>query len=71
MRNRLSKCVLTAEQIIKDEKLGLPIDLTELAKRHEIILQPKPISAKKNTIFIQIHTMFEQDMIGITTDNIR
>jgi len=43
MKNhKLTNAVLTAEKIIKDEGLTLPIDLSALANRHNIILQPKP-----------------------------
>jgi Zn-dependent peptidase ImmA (M78 family) len=47
MRNiKLQNAVLAAEKVIKEEKLELPIDLSELAQRHDILLHPKPIVAK-------------------------
>lgn len=43
MKNhKLTNATLTAEKIIKEEKLTLPIDLSELASRNNIILEPKP-----------------------------
>lgn len=43
MKNHnLTNAILTAEKIVKEEKLTLPIDLSELANRHNIILQAKP-----------------------------
>jgi Zn-dependent peptidase ImmA (M78 family) len=42
----LNDAVLFAEKIIRDEKLELPVDLFELARRHDIIVQPKPTNSK-------------------------
>jgi IrrE N-terminal-like domain len=38
--------VLIAEKIVKDEKLELPIDLLSLAKKHDILVEAKPETAK-------------------------
>lgn len=42
---KLKQAVSIAEKVIKDEELELPIDLTLLAKRHNIQLEPKPSTA--------------------------
>ncbi|HAU0673188.1 ImmA/IrrE family metallo-endopeptidase [Legionella pneumophila serogroup 1] len=42
---KLKQAASIAEKIVKDEKLEFPIDLTLLAKRNGILLEPKPSSA--------------------------
>lgn len=39
---KLQEAVIAAEKVIKDEKLELPIDLLELARRHDVLVQAKP-----------------------------
>lgn len=43
---RLRDAVSAAEKVVDDEKLELPIDLHELARRHDILIQAKPPSTK-------------------------
>lgn len=43
---RLRDAALQAEKLVRDEKLELPIDVLALAKRHDILVEPKPESAK-------------------------
>ena len=43
-RNR--DAALHAEKLVRDEKLELPIDLLSLAKSRDILVEPKPNTAK-------------------------
>jgi IrrE N-terminal-like domain len=43
---KLRDAELIAEKLVRDEGLTLPIDIQSIASKREIIIEPKPISAK-------------------------